>query len=559
MKRTLNCIVLLLLLAVTLTPLQAQDTSSPQDIEAILASMSLEHKVAQMFMVTLHGAGLTEVGAQHLRQWQPGGVVLFGANVGTPAAVTRLTNGYQSSITEAGGVPLLISIDQEGGVVTRLTDGFTMFPTPILIGAAGPDMAYRVGQASAEELSAVGINMNLAPVADLETFKDNPIISRRAWGSDPDIAGEALAAFIRGSQSLNVLTTAKHFPGHGETRQDSHGELPVLNLSRERLESVELVPFEHAIDADVAAVMVAHIAYPALDPQPVMPASLSRPIITGVLREQLGYQGLIMTDALDMNAVDMNYNFYDAVVMSLQAGTDLLAMGPSIGQPVFEAAMQRVVDEVRAGNISESRIDESVRRILTTKQQYGILDWQPLDPATAAQRVNLEAHAQLFDELYQAGVTVAYDHNNLVPIPADRRVAIIFLATRYQIQAECSKYSSNITWTGVSDNPSTEEIGWAIDNARNADTVVVWTQGADKNLEQQALVNALPQDKTIAVAIWSVYDWQTYPNVAAYIATYTPARPAVPAACAVLFGAAPATGRLAVTLRLDLPAGSHDE
>ena len=260
-----------------------------------------------------------------------------------------------------------------------------------------------------------------------------------------------------------------------------------------------------------------------------------------------------------MNAVDMNYNFYDAVVMSLQAGTDLLAMGPSIGQPVFEAAMQRVVDEVRAGNIPESRIDESVRRILTTKQQYGILDWQPLDPATAAQRVNLEAHAQLFDELYQAGVTVAYDHNNLVPIPADRRVAIIFLATRYQIQAECSKYSSNITWTGVSDNPSTEEIGWAIDNARNADTVVVWTQGADKNLEQQALVNALPQDKTIAVAIWSVYDWQTYPNVAAYIATYTPARPAVPAACAVLFGAAPATGRLAVTLRLDLPAGSHDE
>jgi beta-N-acetylhexosaminidase len=244
--------------------------------------------------------------------------------------------------------------------------------------------------------------------------------------------------------------------------------------------------------------------------------------------------------------------------MAVNAGVDLLAMGPSIGQPVFEAAMQRVVDEVRAGNIPESRIDESVRRILEAKQQYNILNWQPLDTASAAQRVGLEAHDALFTELYNRGVTVAYDRNNLIPIPPDRKTAIIFLATRYQIQAECSQYSTSITWTGVSDNPSAEEIGWAVDNAKNADTVVVWTQGADKNPEQQALVNALPQEKTIAVAIWSVYDWQTYPNVAAYVATYTPARPAVPAACAALFGAASETGRLAVTLGPNLPAGSHD-
>ncbi|MFN8562085.1 MAG: hypothetical protein U0703_10795 [Anaerolineae bacterium] len=145
-----------------------------------------------------------------------------------------------------------------------------------------------------------------------------------------------------------------------------------------------------------------------------------------------------------------------------------------------------------------------------------------------------------------------------MPIPPDRRVGIIFLATRYQIQAECSQYSTNIQWTGVSDNPSPEEIGWALDNARSVDTVVVWTQDAITNVEQQQLVNALPQDKTIAVALWSIYDWQTYPNVAAYVLTYTPARPAVPAACAVLFGAAPATGRLPVTLGVDLPAGSHD-
>ncbi len=520
--------------------------------------MSLEHKVAQMFMVTLHGSVLTEVGANDLRTWQPGGIVLFGENVGDPGAVTRLTNAYQSTITGAGGVPLLISIDQEGGVVTRLTNGFTTFPAPVLIDAAGDDLAYQVGQAVAQELSAVGINMNLAPVSDLETYKDNPIIFRRAWGSDPQMAGDAVAAFIRGSELMNVLATAKHFPGHGETRVDSHAQLPTLDLSLDRLHSVEFVPFEKAINANVAAVMVAHIYYPALEPTVGLPASLSHNVITGVLRDQLGYNGLIMTDALDMNAVDLNYNFYDAVVMAIQAGADLVAMGPSIGQNVFEAAMQRVVNEVRAGNIPESRIDDSVRRILETKQQYSLFNWQPLDPATAADRINLPAHAQLVDQLYRSGVTVAYDRNNLVPISPDRKTAIIFLATRYQIQQECSQYSSNIRWTGVADNPTPEQIGWAQNAANWADTVVVWTQNADKNPDQQKLVNALPPEKTIAVALWSVYDWQTYSNVAAYMLTYSPGRPAVPAACAVLFGAAPATGVLPITLRADLPAGSHD-
>lgn len=557
MKRNNFIIVCLgLLLAVVPLRAQSQDTT---DIDSLIASMSLEHKVAQMFLVTLHGSVLTEVGTQHLQTWQPGGVVLFEQNAGDPAAVTRLTNAYQQTITGAGGVPLLVAVDQEGGVVTRLTDGFTMFPAPVLIDAAGDDMAEQVGQAVAQELTAVGVNMNLAPVADLETNKDNPIIFRRSWGSDPNIAGGAVAAFVRGEQAAGtLLATVKHFPGHGDTSEDSHGVLPTVDLPLERLQSVELVPFEQAIASDVAAVMVGHLYVPALEPQAGLPASLSHNIVTGVLREQLGFNGLVVTDALDMNAVDLNFNFYDAVVMAINAGDDLLAMGPSIGQPVFEAAMQRVVDDVRAGKIPEARIDESVRRILTAKQRFGVLNWQPLDPATAAQRVGLEAHAELFTELYNKGVTVAYDRNNLIPIAPERRTAIIFLATRYQIQNECARYSQNITWTGVSDNPSADEIGWAVDNANQADTVVVWTQGADKNPEQQALVNALPPEKTIAVALWSVYDWQTYPNVAAYVATYTPARPAVPAACAVLFGAAPATGRLAVTLGPNLLAGSHD-
>ncbi len=549
-------LALLFILSVCGNPAVAQTSR----VDDLLNAMTLEQKVAQMFMVTLHGAALTQDGAAFLQEIQPGAVVLFTSNIGSPASMTRLTNGYQQTIINAGGVPLIIAIDQEGGVVSRLPQeqGFTFFPTPLLFTAAGDELTRQGGAAIATELAAVGINMNLAPVADLETYRENPIISRRAFGNDPVITGEAVAAFIEGTQGTGVMATAKHFPGHGETREDSHGELPILPLTRERLDTVELVPFRAAIEADVSAVMVSHIWFSQIDPTPSMPSSLSPVIVTDLLREELGFDGIIMTDAMDMNAVDMTYNFYDAVLMAVNAGVDMLAMGPGIGTDVSRNAVQTVIDAVRRGEITEARITESARRVLLAKERFNLLDWQPLDPAGATDRVDAEGHAQYLEALFRAATTVAYDEQNLVPVDPNTRTAIIFLATRYQIQAECSQYSSNITWVGVSDEPSLDEIGWATAAARDVDTVVVWTQNAINNEAQQRLVNALPREKTIAIAIWSPYDWQMYPEVGAYMVTYSPARPSVPAACAILFGAAPAQGRLAVSLRLDLPAGSHD-
>ncbi len=552
MTNTLKLLLMTACLLLVVTPLTAQD--------AVVSRMSLEHRVAQMFMVTLHGQVMTEVGSQFLRQWQPGAISLFGANITTPDAVTRLTNNFQQTITDAGGVPLLIAIDQEGGLVARLTEanGFTVFPAPVLITAAGSQMAYRVGAAVAEELSGVGINMNLAPVADLETNRQNPIIFRRSFGNDPEFSGAAVAQFVRGSQSRNVLATAKHFPGHGETREDSHGVLPRLDLDLERVESVELVPFQRAIDARVAVIMVGHLWYPALDPTPNMPASLSPVIITDLLRGEMGYDGLIMTDAMDMDGVDTLYNLYDAVVMAVQAGVDIVTMGPGNNDVTAAAAMQRIVDEVRAGNISEERINDSVRRILAAKERFGILDWQALDPAGSVERVNAEAHHALMEDLFRAGVTVAYDRGDHVPITPDRRVANIFLGTRYQIYHECSRYANpdNTRYLSISESPDSGLIASAMELANWADTAVVWTQEAIRTPQQQALVNALPPDKTVAVALWSPDDWTTYPNVSAFIATYSPLLPAAPAACEVLYGQIPANGRLAVTMG-DLQAGSR--
>jgi beta-N-acetylhexosaminidase len=301
-----------------------------------------------MFMVSLYGAELTEVGRDFLQHWQPGAIALFGNNAGSPEAITTLTNAYQQTITEAGGLPLLLAVDQEGGVIAHLTEGFTTFPAPLLLTATGdPELAHAAGQAMGEELTAVGINMNLAPVADLETNPNNPIIQRRSFGSDPQLTAPIIVAFADGLQDGGVLATLKHFPGHGDTSADSHTTLPVVNHNRERLDTVELVPFQAGIEAGVEAVMVAHIWYPALEPQENLPSTLSHNVITGLLREELGFDGLIMTDALAMDAIDTSYSLEDASVLAVQAGVDLLSFGTNAGLQTQGQAIQAVVDAVR--------------------------------------------------------------------------------------------------------------------------------------------------------------------------------------------------------------------
>ena len=531
-------------------------------VELRLAAMSLPQKAAQMMMVTLHGAYALDADEAFLREFQPGGLAVFNDNVESPEQLTRLLNTFQQTLVDAGAPPLLVAVDQEGGVVTRLNpeQGFWRLPAPIVLTAAGTMLAAEAGQLTAQQLLAVGIQMNLAPVADLETNPDNPIIYRRGFSNDPTVGAEAVAAFVRGAAEAGGLTTVKHFPGHGETSVDLHAELPRLDLTRDRLDSVELVPFRVAVAAGVDAVMVAHIWYPALDTERTA-ASLSRNVVTGLLREELGFGGLIMTDAMDMNAIDLEVPFAEATVRAIEAGVDVLALGPSIGREAAQQALDVVVAAVESGRLTEARLDELVRRILSAKERAGLLDWAPLDPATAADRVDAAGGEAFIEWLFTQSATVALDRNNLIPVVPNTKVALIFLATRYQIQAECSRWAdpARTQYVGVGDNPSADEIGWAVEAANAADVVIVWTQDAIRNAEQQALVNALPSEKTVAVSLWSPYDWQTYPNVAGYALAYSPLRPSVPPLCAALFGAADAPGQLAVTLGPGLVAGSRDE
>ncbi len=508
----------------------------------------LERRIAQMFIVNLDGSIMTESGRDFLAAVQPGGVVLLAENIGDPAAITILTNSYQQTITAAGGVPLFVAVDQEGGVIAHLEQGFTTFPVPALLtAAADPALAYRVGQAMAQEMAAVGVNLNLAPIADLETNPANPIIRRRSFGSRPEQVSPILATYIAGLQSVEVIGTAKHFPGHGETATDSHIELPRVDLTLDRLNAVELAPFRAAIGASVGAIMVAHVWYPALDPVENRAASLSPAVITDLLRYQMGYSGLIMTDALDMDAIDRAYSYPEAALLAVQAGADLI-LSAHVGLTSHQQAIALIAEAVYAGALPESRIDESVRRIFDAKARFGILNWQPLDASQASDRINRDSHERLVTELFAASAAVVFDRSGLLPLRASDSVVLAYPATRPSIASQCQLLLPGARWIGVSASPTDEEIAWVQSSANRADVIVYFTQNADQDTRQVALIHALPPHKTIVTALWSPYDVLQFPDIAAYLVTYSPLDPAIPAVCAILSGAAPPRGQMVIDL-----------
>ena len=521
----------------------AADGSAGLELEARLARMSLSQKVAQMLMVSFYGTRLAEVEADFLREMQPGAVALFGRNVESPAQLTALTNAMQTNATAAGGIPLLIAVDQEGGRIQHLQPGFTRFPIPMLWTATqNPELVYAVGRAMATEMRAVGVNMNLAPVADLNTNPRNPIIGRRSFGTEIERVAPILTAFIRGMQDNGVVAVVKHFPGHGDTDVDSHLALPVITHHRARLQAVELPPFIAAFDAGAEAVMVAHIAFSALD-ETLLPASLSEPVIEDLLRGELAYEGIVMTDALDMDAIDRTYSTSEAALRAIAAGSDLIAVGAHIGTAAIRTVIADVVAAVQSGILPEERIDASVRRILALKERYGLLDWEPLDPQTVDARLPLEAHQGLVEQLFEQGITLVGDAAR-IPLPAD--ALLVYPGWHPRTAEQCRRPGKNLSYLGVSQYPSDEEIAWAATAGQRAAAVAVFTQDARSNPRQQRLVNALPAERTVVAALWDPSDVPVFPAVAAHLVAYSPLPAATAALCRVLLGELPALGWLPV-------------
>lgn len=358
--------------------------------------MMSREKIGQLFMVGFDGTSVSADLAAFIEAYKPGGVILFSRNLESVAQIVELTNALQRCSPHS---PLLIAIDQEGGRVSRLPKEFTIFPPCEVLGRCNSsELAYAAAATIAKELRAVGINMNMSPVLDVNSNPANPVIGDRAFGSTPDPVCELGLATIRGLQENRVAACGKHFPGHGDTSADSHKELPIVTAPRERLEAVEFPPFRQAAAHGVATLMTAHVLYRALDDR--YPATLSPAVIGQFLREELRYDGVVLTDDLEMHAIIDHYGIEDATVRSILAGCDMPLVCKDRDREV--AAITALDKAVADGTVTAERLERSLARIARLKARY-LHPYRSASLSDARLVVGCRTHRALLQTIRQAG------------------------------------------------------------------------------------------------------------------------------------------------------------
>jgi beta-N-acetylhexosaminidase len=325
---------------------------------------TVREKIGQLFMIGCQGECMTPDERLICAEYQFGGIILFKRNCTEPAQILQLCRELWHASAD---IPPFIAIDQEGGRVHRLPEPFTHFPAAGRIGATrNAGLARRLGRATAEELKLVGINLNFAPVLDVDSNPANSVIGDRAFGSDPKQVIDISMAWTQGLREGSIIPCGKHFPGHGDTDKDSHFESPILRKTLEELKKIELPPFAHAGRSGIEALMTAHVLYPALDGE--FPATLSEPIVTGLLRHQLGYDGVVFSDDLEMKAISASYGVEEATLRALRAGVDILLYCHEVEKAL--QAFEFLCDEVERDPAVRARVEESHRRITELKQRY---------------------------------------------------------------------------------------------------------------------------------------------------------------------------------------------
>lgn len=351
-------------------------------------------QIGQLFMIGFDGTTVSPELASFLKEYKPGGVILFSRNLESMAQTVELTQDLQRCSPHS---PLLISIDQEGGRVSRLPKGFTIFPPCEVLGRCrSSELAYAAAATTAKELRAVGINMNMSPVLDVNSNPTNPVIGDRAFGTTPDVVSELGLATVGGLQDNRVVACGKHFPGHGDTTSDSHKELPIVSATRERLDRIEFPPFRHAVTNGVATMMTAHVVYQALDEN--RPATLSPSIIGRLLREELHYDGVVLTDDLEMHAIIDHYGIGDATIQAIQAGCDMPLICKDRDRIV--AGLNAVDKAVADGDISAGRLAQSLARIRRLKERF-LLPYRPVLISDAKLVVGCRSHKALLRTIDQ--------------------------------------------------------------------------------------------------------------------------------------------------------------
>ncbi|HYL99609.1 MAG TPA: glycoside hydrolase family 3 N-terminal domain-containing protein [Blastocatellia bacterium] len=445
----------------------ADSSGAEYRIDDLLASMSEDEKIGQLIVPATVGMFLGEDSVEfqdvqrNIVEFHVGGYHLLGDvnQLHDPAGAALLVNHMQ----KLSKLPLFITADFEGGVGYRY-EGATRLPRAMAMGATGSEeLAYSSGQVTAEEGRAIGANVNFYPVVDVNNNPENPIINIRSFGSDPNLVSRMAAAYIRGLQSAGEMATAKHYPGHGDTSVDSHLELPIINVDRSRLDHIELPPFKAAIDQEVGGVMSAHIALPQIDPSG-LPATLSKKILTGILRQEMGFKGVIFTDALMMRGISAHYPDGEAAVRAIEAGADEVLYPPNV-----EQAFKAIKQAVDSGRVQMSRIEASDRRILEAKDRLGLNRERFADLSKLDQVLGSKAHMETAEQIMENAITLVRNENNTFPLkldPAAKVLLVIMLDNNdgwagsppgSRFEAELKRRHDNTTTVTISDRTSPAE------------------------------------------------------------------------------------------------------
>lgn len=536
-------------------------------IESKIQHMTLEEKVGQLFMIHVYGKTPSDPnyeqknidmkrGAKNfeeaIQKYHIGGIIYFNwtDNIGTPVdfqQVNTLSNGIQKiAMDQRMPIPLLIATDQEGGIVARVTEPATVFPGNMALGATrSEEYAEKMTSIMGSELRKLGINFDLAPVLDVNINPANPVIGVRSMSENADLVAQLGAAQIKGYQDQNIVASAKHFPGHGDTNTDSHYGLPIINHDLKTLHEVDLKPFKAAIVAGIDSIMTAHIVVPALD-NSGLPATLSKPILTDLLRKELGFEGIIITDSLGMSGANVVPADRVAVEAFL-AGADILLNPPDV-----DLAYNSVLNAVKSGEITEKRLDESVFRILKVKMERGLFS-DPYAAPEEIKQIGTAENLKFADELTNKSITLIKNENSILPLKQETKVLVTGPSTGNPVLLSDLLTSKGLTSSSyvTSATPTVAQINTAKEKADAVDVVIVTTYSSSAAIPQQNLVNELiaAGKKVVVAAMRNPYDISSFSQVNGYVATYGNKAISTNALARVLTGEVNPTGKLPISIK----------
>lgn len=526
----------------------------------MLSKMTLEEKIGQMITVAVRnwdGEGMTILeseAAEIIKNNSVGGVILFSENLENTQQTVKLINDLQNAaVSSRNKIPLFVSVDQEGGAVVRLRQG-TSLPGNMALGATDSEEdAEKAGDILGKELKALGFNVDFAPSLDVNSNPLNPIIGLRSYSSKPELVSKLGVKTIAGIQKNNVAAAAKHFPGHGDTSEDSHSSLPSVNKSMEEIEKCELVPFKNAVENGVDMIMTAHIQFPQIETQTVrsestgdeiyLPATLSKTFVTDILRNKLGFNGVVTTDAMNMGAISENFGVTQACILAINAGVDILLMPVSLSGEESGTELASLIGNltsaVKDGVIKEETINEAVRRILNLKEKRGINNYSPVSAETALAVVSSARNHETEDDIATKAITVLKNENNVLPFKPENNQKVVFVTAYGNEEANCEyAITKLISEKAVpemdyeiycyNEGDDTDTI---LNAVRSADYVFAFTEmNSMSDITPDSINTSVPKavvecakennKKYVVVSIGNPYDTANYTDSAALMAAY---------------------------------------